>query len=196
MAAKNAVAGGRQRRGCGCFGTGCLTLLGLLVVIAALGGLIYFQVPQRLGLLKPAAQRMLAATPERAAAADLTADTGRAGFGTTGVGVYVLPYKSQAGSLAYVVLDGSQNFSFPSSSHDPIVDCFKALADSPNTKKYGIQQIAMEYKDPTGATLLQLTAPTATISGYANGSVSRQDLLKAITGQVNWPAFVKATSGY
>jgi hypothetical protein len=176
------------RRGCNCLGTGCLAIVVVFIALCGIGSAFYFHVPQQFGLFGTTPERVLSTVPDRGASAELKAELVRAGIDTRGMDIYILPLKNKPGSVAYVVLDSSAGFHFASNSRDPIFDYFKQLASGQTAKKYGLDRVAIEYKSPTGATLLNLTAPTAAITAFANGSQSRSDFLKKVDGQANWPA--------
>jgi hypothetical protein len=161
----------------------------VLLLLVALGAALYFRVPQKLGLIKSAAERLLSDSPDRAAASALMEDLTAAGFDLEGVEGYVLPLKDGTGSLAYFVLDASQGFEFPSSLDDPITGALVELALGNAAAEFGIRRVGMEYISATGESLLTLTASTQTISDYASGRLSREEFLKGIDGEVNWVAF-------
>jgi hypothetical protein len=173
----------------GCCGTGCLILILLLLLVAALGAALYFQVPQKLGLIKSPAERLLSDSPDRETASALMEELAAAGFDLDGVEAYVLPLRDGTGSLAYVVLDASEGFAFPTNLDDPITDSLEQLAMGNVATEFDIHRVGMEYKSITGESLLTLTASTQTISDYANGRLSREEFLKGIDGEVNWVAF-------
>ena len=178
----------QPKKGPGCVRIGCIGVLLVVFALIALGAGLYFQIPQRVGLL-PSAERTFASTPDREAATALRDELNKAGIDTKGMEIYVLPFRDKPGSVAYVVLDSAQGFKFKGGSKDPVIDYFKQMAQSETTKKYGLQRIAMEYKSPTGASLLSLTASTDTINAFINGTVSRGEFLKKVDGQANWVGF-------
>ena len=178
----------QPKKGPGCVRIGCIGVLVIIFAIAALGAMLYFQIPQRVGLL-PSAERTFASTPDREAATALRDELNKGGIDTKGMGIYVLPFRDKPGSVAYVVLDSAQGFKFKGGSKDPVIDYFKQMAQSETSKKYGLQRIAMEYKSPTGSSLLSLTASTDTINAFINGTISRGEFLKKVDGQANWVGF-------
>ncbi|MBI4789240.1 MAG: hypothetical protein HY782_19580 [Chloroflexi bacterium] len=182
------VVAPQPKKGLGCIRIGCIGVLLIACALIALGAGLYFQIPQRVGLL-PSAERTFASTPDREAATALRDELNKGGIDTKGMGIYVLPFRDKPGSVAYIVLDSAQGFKFKSGSKDPIIDYFKQMAQSEATKKYGLQRLAMEYKSPTGTTLLSLTASTDVINGFISGKVSRSDFLKQVDGQANWVGF-------
>lgn len=180
-----AKSGGRF----GCLGKGCLALIVVGVLAGALGSIFYFRVPQRIGLVQPATDRVLSSTPDRSAADALKTEVANAGIDTQGMEFYVIPFKDRPGALAYVVLDSSHGFHFKSGSSDPLIDFFKQLGQGQAASQNNLTRIAIEYKSQSGASLVNLTAPTDAITAYSNGSLSRQEFLKKLDGQANWTAF-------
>ncbi|MBI5651423.1 MAG: hypothetical protein HZC40_13425 [Chloroflexi bacterium] len=187
-ATPTAVAKPKPKTGIGCVRIGCTLILGFVFVIVAIVAVLYFRVPQQLGLL-PSAQRAFADTPDRAAAIALRDELTKAGIDTRGMGIYVLPYRDKPGSVVYITLDSAQGFKFKSGSKDPVVDYFKQIAQSGSAKQYDIRRLAMEYKSPAGISLLSLTASTDTITAFANGAINRSEFLKKLDGQANWVGF-------
>lgn len=175
----------------GFFRTGCTALLALMVVIVAIAAALYFRVPQQFGLFGTTPERILSTTPDREAAATLKDEAVKTGIDTRGMDFYVLPYKDKPGNVAYVTLDASKGFNFKSGSRDPMVDYLNQFANSPAVKKYDLQRIAIEYKSPSGASLLSMTAPVAAINNYAQGKITREQFLKQIDGQANWVEFYR-----
>ena len=180
----------RRRRG-GCCGTGCLLFFLLLLLLVAGGAALYLRLPQKLGLVKPATQRLLVSTPDREAAASILDDLAQAGLDTTGMELHVLPYQDGSGVVVYAVLDAAQGFAFPQSSSDPVVGLLASLAQGGAAKRYGVKRVAMEYKTEGGSSLLKLTASTQALQDYANGKSSRKELLQAIEGSADLAALAK-----
>lgn len=89
---------------------GCTGVLGLLVLVIALGVSAYFGLPRRLGLVSTPAERLLSGPPDRQTAASLVEDMKRSGVATTGMELYVLPITGTQESIAYAMLDASQGF--------------------------------------------------------------------------------------
>jgi hypothetical protein len=179
----------RRRRGC--CGTGCLLLLLLLLLIVAAGAALYLRLPQKLGLIKPATERLLSGTPDREAAATILNDLAQAGLNTKGMQLYVVPYQGGSGVVAYAVLDGGQGFTFPESPSDPVIAFLTQLALGDAAKNYGVKRVAIDYRLGTDSSLLKLTVSTQAIEDYARGKIDRQKLLQAIEGSVDWAAMAK-----
>lgn len=174
---------------------GCWAGLGLLTVIVLLmgaGAALFFRVPERLGIRKSAAERLLAQTPDREAATAILADLKKAGVDIMGVDLYILPYKEKEGSIAYAVLDASQGFDFRGvKQDDPVADYLTKLATGEASEKYGIERVALEYRGQSGASLLTITASTDTLVGFANGTVSKEQFLQGVDAGGNLPAFIQ-----
>jgi hypothetical protein len=179
----------RGRRGC--CGSGCLLLFLLLLLIVGAGAALYLRLPQKLGLIKPATETLLADTPDREAASTILNDLAQAGLNTQGMQLYVLPYQDGSGAVVYAVLDGGQGFAFPQSSSDPVVAFLTELALGGAAKSYGVKRVAIDYRLTSDASLLKLTVSTQAIQDYAQGKIDRQKLLDAIEGSVEWSALAK-----
>lgn len=183
-----AITEPKSPKGPGCVQIGCITILVVVVVCVATVAVLYFRIPQQLGLF-PSAQRAFADTPDRAAATALRDELTNIGIDTKGMGIYVLPYREKPGSVAYITLDSAQGFKFKSGSKDPITDYLMQMAQSESAKKYSIQRVAIEYKGTSGTSLISLTASTETLKAFANGAINRTEFLKKLDGQANWVGF-------
>jgi hypothetical protein len=168
----------------GCFFWGCLTTLGIIVVIALVLGIFVFKVPARIGLVKPASERRLSQTFDRDAAARIKADFQKAGLNTTGVDVYVIPEKNSNKSVMLTVLDASKGFRFSSTgTNDAVSDYLVKLANT--SVSNNVDRVAFQYLDSEGNSLVSLTAPVDAVLKYSKGQMTRADYLKAIDAQVD-----------
>lgn len=186
------AAKGKPKKRKGCFFWGCLSTLGIIVIAALLIGIFVFKVPLRMGLVKPAAERMLSHTPDRETALKVMADFKQAGLNTTGVEMYVIPEKDSDKSVLLTVLDSSKGFHFSNSgTTDPVSDYLVKLANS--SSAYGINRVAFEYRDSEGKSLVDVTAATDVILKYAKGQITKDAFYKAIDAKIDLSQF--ATSG-
>jgi len=175
---------GKPKKRRGCFFWGCITTLGIVVVSALLLSVFVFNVPQRLGLTKPAAERLLSQTPDRETALTLKADFQKAGLNTTGVDVYVIPEKNSDKSILFTVLDSSKGFYFSNyGTEDAITAYLVKLATS--SSAYGIERVAFEYRDSEGTPLIDVTAATDVILKYSRGQISKAEFLKSIDAKID-----------
>jgi hypothetical protein len=175
----------------GCCGSGCLLLLLLLLLIVAAGAALYLRLPQKLGLVKPATETLLADTPDREAASTILSDLAAAGLNTQGMQLYVLPYQDGSGAVAYAVLDATQGFAFPQSTTDPVVAFMAQLAQGAAAKEYGIKRVAIDYRLASDSSLLKFTVSTQALQDFAQGKITREQLLQAIEGSADWAALAK-----
>jgi len=163
-----------------------------LAILVGVGAAFYFRVPERLGLRESAADRLLSGAPDREAAAAILTELEEAGVNTQGVELWVLPVEGEKGSLAYAILDSSQGFTFEGlSGDDPISDYLTQLASGGMAGEYGIERVALDYRGDSGDSLLVITASTEAISGFAAGTISRQEFLKEVEANANLPALVQ-----
>lgn len=161
--------------------------LGVLVVIAVIVGIVFFNLPQRIGLAETPTEKLLSATPDRETAAAMKAELASAGLNTQGMDIYVFPYKENDENVVIAVLDSSQGFDIRNlTGEDAITEYLGLLANLDKGGKYDIQRVAVDYKNDEGDSILVLTAPSATITRYTSGSISRQQFLQELEGQVNF----------
>jgi hypothetical protein len=177
----------------GCFFWGCLSTVGIIIIVALVLGITVFKLPQKIGLVKPATERLLSQTPDRETAASIKADLQKTGLGGAGVDVYIFPEKKTDGkSVMLAVLDSSKGFYFSNSgSQDPISDYLVQLAQT--TSSYGVERIAFSYLDSNGQPMANVTAPTDVILKYAQGKISKTEFLKNIDALIDIKQY--ATSG-
>ncbi|MEI8334333.1 MAG: hypothetical protein WCH74_10845 [Chloroflexota bacterium] len=180
----------RHRRGCGCggcFGTGCLIILLILVLAAGIGGALVFRVPAKLGIW-PSGETLLVDAPDRAGAAAITDELRAAGMDTTGLTLYVLPVAGQPGTLAYAIVDISAGFTFPEvavEGRNPIPDLITRIAEGPAATEAGVAAVALEYRDLTGGTVGTLVADKQSIADFAAGRIDEAAFSKALHGTFN-----------
>lgn len=168
----------RKRGGC------CLVIL-ILFLVAALAGVWISPLPQRWGLRKSPAQRLLG-PPDRRAADAILMDMAQQGLPTEGVYLYVLPLKGEDTNTLYAVLDSRDGFRFQGGgSREQIVGYLVDLAQSPAVAGQNVGRISVDYRDPSGESTLVLTAPTEAILGFARGEMSREQFMQVLDGQMD-----------
>lgn len=179
----------RRRKRRGCLGWGCLVVGSLLLVVVLLIGWIaavQFRVPERLGLRKRPAERLLSGTPDREAAEAFLAEFEEAGVSTEGMALYVIPVEGKGYNLAVAVLDASQGFRFERAGEDDVVlGYFKRLATGEAADEYRMGRVAIHYLDENGEALLSMTAPTEAIQRFARGEIGRQELMQAMERKID-----------
>jgi hypothetical protein len=172
---------------------GCLTALGIIVLVLLIASIFIFNLPQRVGLVASPGVRLLSQTPDREAAAALKTALIKTGINTQGIDLYVFPEKSSNQNVLLAVLDSSQGFYFSNyGSQDAISSYLKQLADLDKSGTYRIERIVLDYKDADGESLVGLTAPVDAIRRFSQGTMSRQDFMQAIEGNVNVPKLAEA----
>ena len=83
--------------------------------------------------------------------------------------------------------DAPAGFDFRSFNNErAITQYLEPLAKLDQNGKYDIKQVAANYKDKEGKSLVTFTAPTRSIMDFANGSISREQFLRDLEGQVNF----------
>ena len=179
------MASDGKRRGCGC---GCIPLLfGVLLIFVALVVAWPFAVQngilEVLGLRK-SAEQLLSGTPDREAAGALREELEQGGMNTAGMQLAVFPFRGRDDSLAIVVLDASQGFTFSDlGSDDVIIETFRRVATGPVARRHSVSRVAIHYIDEEGEPQLSVTAPTDAIRRFEEGELSREDLMEAIESE-------------
>ena len=166
------------------------------IVGAVLAGVaVVLHIPQQLGLL-PTAESLLADTPDREGAAELTAALKASGVNTTGMSLYLLPMRDGSGVIAYAILDASAGFKLPTgtSSRPGLVEMFVQLAGA-KAKALGVTRVAVDYRDSAGTALGLLTAPTSAIARLTSGQDDLATFSKNLDGRVDVSAVMAGMSG-
>ena len=183
--------GGGRRSCCSC---GCGPLLLLLLVVVAIGAAFYFKVPQKLGLIKPASQRLLSSVPDRGCAAQILGTLADRQIDTEGLELWILPYKDKAGAILYANLDASAGFVFPKGSSDPVIGFMITLANNEASLTCEVKRVAIEYHFGEELSVMKMTASTQELQDYGRGKLSREQLMKAMQGSIN-PALMLYSGG-
>jgi hypothetical protein len=164
----------KQKRG---FPLGEIIIIVIVLVMVA-GALLYFRVPQKIGLVKTAADRLFTMTPDREKAAALFRDMEQAGFDMKGVEVYVLPVKGTDDNVAMFVLDASKGFDFTrSGGGDPFKKFVQVVSEA---QAQGINRAAVAYYNEDGRLLLAATLPAEAAVSYAQGKLTDEQLVKKV----------------
>ncbi|MFC1991936.1 hypothetical protein ACFLVC_04365 [Chloroflexota bacterium] len=164
-----------------------LITLAIVIAILVIVACVFFNLPQRIGVVQSPTEKILSTTPDREATTAMMEDLKSAGINTKGIDIYVIPYKGSDENVAIAVLDASQGFDVRNfSREDAITEYLELLASLDTGGEYNIKRVAVDYKNEEGESLLTLTAPTDIITRYADGSISRQQFLKELEGQVNF----------
>jgi hypothetical protein len=151
-------------------------ILLIIVLIIAAGAILYFRVPQKIGLIKSPADRLFTVTPDSEKADAVMEDLKEAGLNTQGVEVYVMPVSGTDDNVAMIVLDVSKGFDFSNySSADPVKDFLTVLAQE---QPEGINRAAVAYYDEEGKQLVAATLPTDAIVAYTEGKITDRQLME------------------
>jgi len=158
----------QPRRGCWhVIKLGCLGLIGLIAVVVV-GVLVvnaFFSGPD--------AREVYSGTPDPVATARLNQEL--ANHGLTGASALVIPIKGQNGQIAIFTLDESQGFQ---GSGQAGLDAFtRSLLTANSEGGHNISQVAVDYRGPDGENLFTVATDQATLEAYANGQITRQEML-------------------
>lgn len=170
--------------------------LAVFVVIVIIVGFVFFNLPQRIGLVKTPTEKLISATPDREAAAAIMTDLQATGTNIQGFEVYIFPMISTEenpsdDNVAVVIIDTGQGFDFGNFSEQDLMNYMEKLSSVGESGDYNIERVAVAYRDESGESLLTLTAPTETILKFSSGSISREQFLKEMEGQVNFGEVAK-----
>jgi hypothetical protein len=159
-------------------GRGCLIAFLVILVILGVAAIIVFRVPQKIGLVKTAAEKLYTAPNDTEKAALLVEDLQDYGIDMRGVEVYVMPVADTDHDTAFVVIDASKGFDFDSSGiRDPIAALVAIAADA---QQQGINRAAVVYYDEEGKALLTVTVPTADVLAYSQGKMTKEKLMETV----------------
>jgi hypothetical protein len=153
-------------------------ILLLFVLIIAAGAVLYFRVPQKIGLIKSPADKLFTITSDREKASAVMEDLKEAGLNTRGVEVYVLPVAGTDHNVAMVVLDASKGFDFNSyGGTDPVKDFLTVVS---STQQAGINRAAVAYYDEEGKQMATATVPADAVAAYSQGKLTDRQLMEKV----------------
>ncbi len=153
-----------------------ILFLFLGIIVLGIGGTagIWFGIPKKIGLGGGNADTVLAGAPDRAAAQQVTQAFQAAGYSTTGTELYMVPVAGTTESMAILVLDESQGFTFTrSGTGDPVKDFANALA---NAQDVNVKRAAIVYRGADGEEVATVTSSMDDLKAYAQGSMTPQQL--------------------
>ena len=82
--------------------------------------------------------------------------------------------------------DFAAGFSFNvSEGGDPFLGSMAALVKSEAAKENGVREVAIEYRDETGATLLTAGALTQDIVDFADGVITQEEFMLKVGGKAD-----------
>ncbi|MFC1917636.1 hypothetical protein ACFLXH_03185 [Chloroflexota bacterium] len=167
-----------------------LIFLAILVVIIIIIGFVFFNLPQRIGLVQTPTEKLISATPDREAAAAMMADLKVDGANTQGMELYVFPVIGTEDNpsdynVAVVIIDAGQGFDFRNFSEQDLMNYMNKLSSVGQNGEYNIERVAISYADESGDSLITLTASTDAILKFADGKISREQFLEEMEGEVN-----------
>ena len=166
------------------------------MVIVIIVGFVSFNLPQRIGLVKTPTEKLLSVTPDREAATAIMADLQITGTDIKGFEVYIFSIigteeNPSDDNVALVIIDTGQGFDFRNFSEQDLMNYMEKLSSVGESGDYNIERVVVAYRDENGESLLTLTAPTETILKFSSGSITREQFLKEMEGQVNFGEVAK-----
>jgi hypothetical protein len=181
----------KKRGGCwGCF-KWILYIIAALFIVCGIIAIFLFRVPEKLGLMPNKAEKLLVTTPDRGAANDLLEEAQASGLSTQGVSLFVFPHKEGNGNVAVAVFDAREGFSFSQGGQlDPVGQAFAQIASGPTAERLNIERVTITYISEQGADLMSMSAKRSDAVAFANGSMTQEEFINVLAGDVNLPAIV------
>ena len=157
--------------------TGCLSCLGCLgasvfLVLLSVGVVALVQG------LGPDPEELLSGPVDPVASAAYQEVLEASGF--DGAQVRVIPIKGSDEQLAYIIFDETSGFSGADTLEEneaAIDNAIRGLAAANISQDLGVGAVAVEYRDETGESLFTFAARQETIEAYADGEITRDELL-------------------
>lgn len=138
-------------------------------------------IPERLGLRQPPAERLLSGEPDRASADALISTLEEGGLDTQGVRLYVLRVAGENYQIAYAVLEASEGFTFDySQDEDAMTGLLVRMATSEAVTNARIERVAIDYRNTTGDQVAVVTAPVSVLRAYAEGRATAEEVSAAL----------------
>ena len=166
-----------RRWGC----IGCLALGGLLS--CCLVATIFFGpgIWGRLGLFRTSAEELYSGAPDPYASQVLTQMLTEAGV--PGARAVVIPIKGSDGQIAVITLDRSAGFDGTGSASGNemmLMDVLQRMREDNQMEMLGIDRVSVDYRDENGGNLIAITAPQESLEAYAQGELSRKQVLEKL----------------
>lgn len=96
----------------------------------------------------------------------------------------VFPFVGRDDSLAVLVLDASQGFTFTGlDSDDVIIETFRRVAVGSVARRYDVSRVAIHYIDEQAEPQLSVTAFSDAIRRFDGGELSREGLMEAMESE-------------
>ncbi|MFC1961881.1 hypothetical protein ACFLWN_02405 [Chloroflexota bacterium] len=164
--------------------------LAVFVMIVIIIGFVFFNLPQRIGLVQAPTEKLISATPDRETAAAMIDDLKAAGTNTTGIELYIFPLKVDEDNLsddnvAVVIIDAGQGFDFRNFNEQDLMNHLEKLSSVGQSGGYNIERVAISYSDESGDSPITLTASTEAVLKFTNGTITREQFLEEMEGEVN-----------
>lgn len=158
-----------RRLACG----GCLAVVaGLLGVILCIGGLFAIRT---LGLFGPDAEELYSGAPDPIASAAV--ESALLDAGLTDARAVVIPIKDSDGQIAVVTVDQATDSSGAGSPRAAFDQALQGIASANLSGDHRIERVTLDLRDEEGNPGLALTASQESVEAYANGEISRRDLM-------------------
>jgi hypothetical protein len=163
----------RSRRGrrlaCG----GCLIILaGVIGVMVCLGGVL---AARAFGLFGPNAEQLYSGAPDPVASAAVESALLNAGL--ENAHAVVIPISGSDGQIAVITLDqavDSRGANSPAAAFDAAL---QGMSAANQTGDFRIQRVTLDLRDEDGNPGLAMTAPQESVDAYAQGQISRAELM-------------------
>jgi hypothetical protein len=151
---------------------GCLALLAAgLGLVLCVGGVF---AARAFGLFGPDAEDLYSGAPDLVASAAV--EEALLAAGVENAQAVVIPIKGSDGQIAVITVD--QSTSTASSTPDEAFDqALQGMAAANQSGGHRIERVTLDLRDENGEPGIALTAPQEKVEAYANGEISRQELM-------------------
>jgi hypothetical protein len=151
---------------------GCLALLAAgLGLILCVGGIF---AARAFGIIGPDAEDLYSGAPDLVASAAV--DQALLEAGLENAQAVVIPIKGSDGQIAVITVDQSTSTA-GSSPEEAFDQALRGMAAANQAGGHRIERVTLDLRDENGEPGIALTAPQDKVDAYANGEISRQELM-------------------
>lgn len=158
-----------RRLACG----GCLlVLVGSIGLAACLGGVL---AARAFGLFGPNAERLYSGAPDPVASAAV--ESALLDAGLENARAVVIPISGSDGQIAVITLDQSVDSHGASSPAAAFDTALQEMSSANSAGGLRIERVTLDLRDEDGNPGLAMTAPQESVDAYAQGKISRAELM-------------------
>lgn len=183
-----AIPAVKKRHGCL---KGCLTVVGVFILIAVLLLGWFFNWPRRWGLVASPAEELFEGSPNPWAADAIVADLQEMGVSAEGITVYVLRVPDSEEIVAYVLVEDARGAAWSHEAYRSAVEGLLVLVSQTEAaSRYAVTRVAVDYRDAENIQVAVMTVPAEAGRAYGAGEITREAFFATANGNADIAGFL------